>query len=669
MKPDYKLRWEDEEYFITKAIATTDEEGKDIKRIEAEIGWMRLADYKIPGDFLGIKDETIHDGMAFIIENTPWTLGDIEDTGSYTLALSDQSVLTWIWEWCRITGKEPRFHTIGKTIDLVDAVGVDRNLRFEYGRNIREVEKTETPPAFTRLYSFGRDDLNLVSEAGASYIEDYSWYTNQGITLIEAQQNHRKDEIVYNDDIIDSAVLYQDAQLKLSFGSQGIITYKALVVDLSYLSGVNELKLDIGDHARVRDKETSTTLPVRVSRYVEKPNEPENNQVELSFGVVLMPSIRTSNNRPDRSREWELFVSANTVTDHQVRLGTTIINRIKLRHVDNAEWVIGYSLTGTAVGSSTLTFEFTDDETGLPFWETQVFALTDGQTYDYAFTLGRKEIPEGVTTLVVRAHSSSSTAGINIADAGSNLWVLARGTTRENVTLPNSIRFDFTGAVQHWTAPDDVSEALFEVHGAGRGSIGGAGCKIVAMIPIVAGAEYDIHVGGSNGWPNGGAPGLAGPFSGGVGGGSSHVVSVGGAFASAMVVAGAGGGPGEASASNPNPFGGQGGFYAGGNSANANGATQLAGGSGGASSGAPGTFGQGGDASSSGNAFHFGGGGGGGGWYGGQGGQAASPPGQSGGGGGSSAITTTAWDLEYQDGENTGNGYIIISWETPEDVG
>ena len=667
---DYQIRWQGDVYFITKTQVVTDEQGIDLKRILAEIGWMRLANLKHPGNFV-IQDQHISAGMAQILDGSGWVLGNYTDNLTRTLELTDQSFLTWVWEWCRVTGTEPVFHTIGKVIDMVDMAGIDRGLRFEYGRNIKEIIRTETPPEFTRLYMFGRDDLTMVSVAGNSYVEDYSWYTNLGIPLATAQELHRKEEIVYDDNILDASVLHANAVTKLEAGSQGLITYDASVLDLSAISGVPELQLAVGDRASVQDAVVSLTLPVRVSRFVEFPNEPENNQVELAFGLVLLPAVNQSNSRPNTSRNWELFVSRNTGTPREIRLGHQIINRIKLRTVDDAEWVVGYSLKAVGVGSSTVTLEFEDTESLTPWWTTKTFAVTNGQEIDFSINWGELDIPAGITTLVVRAYSDSTTAGINISDDRTNLWVLARGTTRENVTLPNSIRFDYTGAIQNWEAPDDVGEIQVEAHGAAGGlSVAGNGGMVKAMFAVIAGTLFDVIIGGRSKWPNGGDAGQAGPFTGGVGGGSTDLRPSGTGFTSALIVAAGGGGSGESSASNPNPFGGDGGFHIGDDSQHGQGATQYSPGDG-LSSGEAGDtdgLGQGGDGSSSGNAFDFGGGGGGGGWHGGEGGQAATPPAQSGGGGGSGWIDAASWDLEFLDGENSDDGYMIISWETPEEI-
>jgi hypothetical protein len=146
----------------------------------------------------------------------------------------------------------------------------------------------------------------------------------------------------------------------------------------------------------------------------------------------------------------------------------------------------------------------------------------------------------------------------------------------------------------------------------------------------------------------------------------------------ALIVAGGGGSGGFCYFGGTASEGGYGGFYEGGDSLPGSrpqggyGATQTAGGIANPvyGTGFPGTFGQGGNAGDTGSFFAGPGGGGGGGWYGGGGANSAIGNGGGaeggGGGGGSGYVNASAYDLEITDNENGDNGYMIISWDTPE---
>lgn len=718
---DAPLVYGGDRYFIYKVKNALTKDGVRLKKVFGEINWMRLADRKRAGNFI-LEDQTATQGAEAILSGTGWTLDYVSDeiTGTASMEANDLSVLALVWDWCRVVGAEPIWNSMEKTLSLVPFAGSSAGVSFRYGRDVEEIEKEEEPPIATRVFPFGRDDLNVSAIAGASYIEDFSWYTAQGITLEEARAEYTKDEVFYDDSMIEDAPLYRAGVKFLEKSSKPTIKYKAKVIDLSTLTSLPAMTgFQTGDMATVYDEDVQLEVDARVTRRVEFPLDPSLNEVELSFNAVLLPESSVASGRPNTTRSWELFVSRNDLTARQIRGFSTILHRIKLRTSLNAEWVMGYSLTGTAVGSSQMTLEFTDDETGLPVWETQVVDLVDGQPYDYAWTFGRKEIPAGTTTVVVRAYTDTPGAGLDIDFGGTALWVLARGTTRQTVTLPNSQTFNFNGnstglngTVQLFVVPDDVFEILVEARGGSGGDASqtyrGLGGMVKARIPVTPGETLYVYVGGAGAgggtsnqvgaWPNGGGTpeSAAGNVSGGDGGGSTHLLRADTFDATNCLICAAGGGGVNQQGSSRNSVAegitaGDGGFYQGksGNGYSGNnyddgdvtnvgggGATQTSGGLAGVTgggSGVAGAFNDGGEAAGTGNSFHFAGGGGGGGFYGG--GGAGAPVLYGGGsyagdgGGGCGWLAPGGYDLEFEDGANLGNGQMIISWETPEDLG
>lgn len=691
---DAMLEFEGDRFFITDVIKERDENEAYLS-VVAESGWMRLADIKRPGSF-NQTDVTVEEGLNQILSGTGWTISQVTDTPTtYSIEATDATVLDLLWQWAKITGCEIQFDTIPKTLVFIPAIGANRGLSFRYGRNLTKIKRTARAPKVTRLYAYGRNEIDVSDHnGGLPYIEDYSFYTAAGYTLEEAQENYRKDETWVDDSFIDTAALFAAAQARLATLSQPTLLYEASVLDLSEILDTVEGDFRPGDVVGVYDEILDINVQARVSRRVRYPHEPYKNKVELAFAPILLPDGNTSSARSNSTKAWELFESRNWETPRQVRGFSTILHRIVLNVVEGGEWVAGFKLQGVAVGASTLTIEATNDTDDTPVWTSFVEVLADGDAVNYNFTFGQKDIPAGEYIMVIRAFSDTLGAGINIAQTDTAYWFLARGTTRAGVTLANSIRYEHTGAIQYFVVPDDVHEVQIECVAASGGYnvYGGAGGKAIAKFPVVAGNTYDVYVGGmgsgggSPGWPDGGTGGstYASPRGAG-GGGRSQVVASGGDLASSMIVAGAGGGCGDT-------FylalqkGGAGGFFEGqrgilnsedppnGGLYPGYGATQDAGGAvgnaGASYPGTPGTFGQGGSAENVVNAFSFPPGGGGGGWYG---GGAASGFGSSGsglhggGGGGSGWMGATGYDLEVVDAANEfADGYVVISWETPD---
>lgn len=132
--------------------------------------------------------------------------------------------------------------------------------------------------------------------------------------------------------------------------------------------------------------------------------------------------------------------------------------------------------------------------------------------------------------------------------------------------------FSFTGAPQSWTVPSGVHEATFALTGGSGGASGGItsahasggrGALVHATLPVSAGQQLAIYVGGAapgngieqGGWNGGGGGARVGNnvALGGGGGGASDVRVGGTALTDRVLVAGGGGGGGSFGAG-PGPF-------------------------------------------------------------------------------------------------------------------
>lgn len=275
---------------------------------------------------------------------------------------------------------------------------------------------------------------------------------------------------------------------------------------------------------------------------------------------------------------------------------------------------------------------------------------------------------------------------------------------------PVTVTFTYTGAVQNWTVPANVTAITLEAWGAQGGNsslvTGAKGGYAKGRIPVTPGEVLNVYVGGQGssydssasfgslvggGW-NGGGDTSNGTYSGttGAGGGGASDVRRGGtALTDRKVVGGGGGGAGGGVSTATGSGGGGGGGYFGGGAGGSGGitsdtvtsatgglgGTQAAGGAGGAgvsSTSGSGTLGQGGDSGTQ-TGPHTasgmgapGAGGAGGGLSGSNGANGASnntkKPG-AGGGGGSSSVSGT--DTQTLADQRSGNGEIKFTlWAT-----
>lgn len=711
--PDHEIAWRDRRFTILEQEDERDD-AATIVSAEAEATWYQIGDKTYVGSLV-LTDVTPAAGLATILEGTGWNVGDqtTSTASTYSLEAEDKSRLELLRTWAKITGRFIVFDPAAKRVNLVDERGADLGLGFRYRRNLRRVRRRMRAPEVTVLYAYGADGLTIAGANGGSpFVSDFTYYTDQGVDLDAVRpdgltnREHYTRSVVWSDrSFTDETALLAAAEARLAILSQPVVTYELDVVDLTELTNIAEL-IRVGDTVRVQDPDFAADLRTTVVRLQRYPYEPWRNRIELAHIPTLIDDTTSSAGRPSSAEQWLQFL-APISADFQIRNdGTYTVARLPLRFRDGGRANYHLELYASGVGAGTMHVEIYDAEAAEVVWEQQDVAYTDAETVRVIASWATQELT-GSKDYRVRVTTTASggpdpALGVDLVeqpdDGPASFWVLAQGAVRETPTAANSQTFDYTGAVQQFTVPDNVHAVTIVARGGQGGENGagngGRGGEVTATFPVTPGEILDVYVGGQGGynngsdgiggWPNGGATPetAAGAVAGGQGGGSSHVIREGQAFANALIVAAGGGGINRTGSSRPNEDarGGDGGLFGGragwgltpsqteGVARAGQGATQFAGGAAG-SGGEAGSFGQGGRAASTSNSFHFAGGGGGGGWYGG--GGAGSPTIFGGGsyagdgGGGSGWIDATGYDIAAADGSRTGDGQVVISWETP----
>ncbi len=285
---------------------------------------------------------------------------------------------------------------------------------------------------------------------------------------------------------------------------------------------------------------------------------------------------------------------------------------------------------------------------------------TNGGTYSWTFASGSSSSSTAQNPAIYWTSGGTYNVSLTVTLNGCS------STTTTGVVITNAVtqQFNYTGNQQTWTVPNGITNINIKVWGAqggtSGGNTGGLGGYATGNLSVTPGDMLYINVGGIPysyvGGFNGGGDGV-GSYPSGGGGGTD--VRVGGNTLSNRVIVGGGGGGATHSWT---VTGGEGGGLIGGTGTSSNGTyrngaggTQSAGGAqdtGYPGSGATdGSFGQGGRGSYN-NGESSGGGGG---WYGGGGGEA-------GGGGGGSGYIGGVTNGSMQNGVQTGNGYVIITY-------
>jgi hypothetical protein len=676
------------------------------RRVEALALWYRLGDIRRPGSTV-LTTETVAAGLELLLTGTDWNVGDatLVDPAVFSMEEQDMTVLALVRNWAKVTGAAAVFNTSTRTIDLVAERGRDLGVAFRYGRNVQTVRRRVSPPTATVLYAYGADDLTIAGiNSGRQYVEDFSFYTAQGISIGDARARYTRTEIFADSSFVDEAALLAAANTRLAELSQASINYECSVVDLSELTGVDETPT-VGDRVRVTDPEFGDDLRATVVRTKRHPLQPWLNEVELAF-IVSTPSAGASTSRPSTALTWEQFIS-NNLSEQRVRNDSLYtVSRLPLSFRNGGKANYHLDIFATGVGAGTLYVEVVDTATDTIQHRALEIAYTDGQelheNVQWAYEDLAGDYDYRVRVYTVAAGGPSISNGVNILADESRFWILAQGAIRQTPTTPNSIRYeyDFAFPVYTFQVPDGVTTLTAEVVAGASGPDNRAGVSaggaVAVEFPVTPGELIDIVVGdqgdgnddpaggGTSNW-NGGRgnkPGSS-PSGGASGGGSSHVIRSGFAYSAALVVAGAGGGGNEGDGAS-GASGGQGGFYEGGAGSGGShlptrhgaGGTQFAGGIGGVSAtsnpGQAGAANLGGNGALSTSSSSFGSGGGGGGWYGGGGGCEPTSIGYGGvggaGGGGCGWAGSGVIVTSISDGSNVAAGYVVLSWDVPDEV-
>lgn len=679
---DAELRYRDRRYRITDVV---DERSgaETYVRVEAAGLWVELGDSDLPGTTIVEADP--RDGLEAILAGSRWTIGSRTVSGGNvsTIEENDKTRLALLRVWANVTGLSLVWDTGNRTVDLVETRGRELGLAYRYRRNLRGHTRRRRPPEATVVLPLGADDLTIAGvNSGNPELSDFSFYTSRGMSLSDAQATKTRRRVWVDRSFLRETDLLAATERRLATLSAERIEYELDVVDEADISG-NREDVRVSDRVRVADPDFDLNVRVTVVRFFRDELDPTRNKVELATLVDPL-GLDAGSDRGRVGESWELF-TAPIGADLEVRSdGDYFVAGIPLRFSSGGRAQFGVTVSAVGVGAGVLLVSVVDANADpedvyrppirVPYVDgEQVEAVASFSAEDLS---GSKSFKVRVTTEADGGPSGST--GVNIAADSvdplvSSFFIMAQRAVEETLTVPTSITYNYTGAAQSFTVPDNVTEIRVTGGGGkGGGPVGGSGGTVAATYPVVPGTTYDVVVGGEGGtlvstYPNGGQGGQRNSSHGYAGGGATYFVPTGGTIAAAILVAAGGGGE-----SSNGYSGGIGGFVQGGDGT---GPTYDAPNHGeGATQSAPGALALPGDVPSQGwgaartgdTAANHNGGGGGGGWHGGgagKGGGGGAFTVAAGGGGGSGWVSAAGTDIEAADGVVAGNGSLVVEWD------
>lgn len=428
LAPDLYVRYDDRIYRITE-LRQEREGSEALVVVTAEGRWTELSRRTRAGE-TSLLGRTNAQGLNAILAGTGWVSGGVPaDPVLYSMVELDATVVALVRRWADITGTEVEWDTIGRRVFLRPQVGEDRGVGFRYGKNVRSISRRYEPPIATRLYPYGGNDLDIsaVNPSGLQYIENYDWYLAQGLTLAQAQQRYRKDQVWSDQRYLVGVNLLDAAIRRLDRISKPIISYEMDVVDLWATSDGESAPLLIGDTVTVRDPTFSIDIKTRVVRLIRHPRAPWNDQIELEFlQRTLTDSELEVGGRTTDPGAVGILVDTNDEA-FVVGSGTTLWGEIGITVTGQTTFVSGGTFVGVATGSGVVRFSMAiDGEVVGATFDFPFDAATEPQV-EFSWPSFATGLDEGTYLVTWRAVVTSGAGTIAVAEEAARAWLLIRG--------------------------------------------------------------------------------------------------------------------------------------------------------------------------------------------------------------------------------------------------
>lgn len=219
--------------------------------------------------FTNVQPETVEATILLALAGTGWS---VKINGSITKKRLVKKNMCSSWdilqEIKKIFRVEYNFDTINKVVNVYEKLGNDKGVYFMEGLNLKKIDiQRHSHNYATKLIAYGKGDLKVEVTN--------TTYSSKPLTAIWKDERYT----VLTD-------LQEDAQAKLDDLAIPYKSYKANVIDLANISGVDVLSYSIGDTIRLISKDYDIKEKQRIIKITEYPNNPEKNTVELANLVL-----------------------------------------------------------------------------------------------------------------------------------------------------------------------------------------------------------------------------------------------------------------------------------------------------------------------------------------------------------------------------------------------
>lgn len=257
-------------YIIKTVTDKKESSGTKITHVYAENTFYNLARASKLQDTIFDKAK-LKSVLAFALQNTDWTIGNIEVTSVKSFESTAKNPLELLQLAADIYNGELVFHSIERRVDIVEKTGSDRGMVFHFRKNMKSMERSiSTTSLITRLYATGKDGITFSNiNNGLLYVDNFS-YT---------------DEILVGS--LDCSNFMEVSDM-LSFAKMRLADYckpnYAYNLAVTYLERGCEI-YGLGDIVKVIDEELELNIQTRIVRIEKDILEPWNTKIELSTTI------------------------------------------------------------------------------------------------------------------------------------------------------------------------------------------------------------------------------------------------------------------------------------------------------------------------------------------------------------------------------------------------
>lgn len=253
-----------------------------------------------------------------VLQGSGWSIGVCDVTGIHDLEAEKVSKLQLIKQIQDTWNGYLVWDSVNRIVHLRDGEQWQNYTGFQvrYAKNLKHITRTQSSKLVTKLYCFGKDDLDIASvNDGKKYVTDFS-YTSNVYTGIYS-----------NPDIENPEELKQKGIAELALNCKPKYNYQIKMVDLRTLSDYSHEEFTLGDMIDVINPKMNIEANVRLMRHKYNVFQPWNCELELGdVNERFVEKLKTSFNTTDFINK--TFNSMGEMSGKSIVDGTVIGNAI-----------------------------------------------------------------------------------------------------------------------------------------------------------------------------------------------------------------------------------------------------------------------------------------------------------------------------------------------------